>query len=117
VGAALVFGFFAFARLIGYAPHRATKPTDGDIETVGRIIASQTSTLPHLVYLRDKAILFDERRGAFVMYGIQGRTWVALGDPVGPADRMPELIRSFLGLGYAMRVPLVRSRYGAALRV
>ena len=31
------------------------------------------------------------------MYGVQGRTWVALGDPVGPEDRaVGGLIRAFL---------------------
>jgi len=30
------------------------------------------------------------------MYGVQGRTWVALGDPVGPDDRLPGLVRQFL---------------------
>ena len=30
------------------------------------------------------------------MYGVQGRTWVALGDPVGSPDRASTLIRLFL---------------------
>ena len=30
------------------------------------------------------------------MYGVQGRTWVALGDPVGPDDCLSDLIRLFL---------------------
>ncbi len=30
------------------------------------------------------------------MYGVQGRTWVALGDPVGPVDRLNNVIRLFL---------------------
>jgi phosphatidylglycerol lysyltransferase len=30
------------------------------------------------------------------MYGVQGRTWVALGDPVCAPDRIPEFIRLFL---------------------
>ena len=30
------------------------------------------------------------------MYGVQGRTWVALGDPVGPPDRLAGLVRLFL---------------------
>jgi phosphatidylglycerol lysyltransferase len=30
------------------------------------------------------------------MYGVQGRTWAALGDPVGPPERMGALIRLFL---------------------
>lgn len=30
------------------------------------------------------------------MYGVQGRTWAALGDPVGPPDRIGALVRRFL---------------------
>jgi phosphatidylglycerol lysyltransferase len=56
----------------------------------------QTSTFPYSVFLRDKALLFDAERCAFVMYGVQGRTFVALGDPVGPPQQAPALIRSFL---------------------
>jgi lysylphosphatidylglycerol synthetase-like protein (DUF2156 family) len=55
-----------------------------------------TPTFPFLVCLRDKALLFDGDRRGFLMYGVQGRTWVALGDPVGPPDCIPRLIRIFL---------------------
>ena len=41
-------------------------------------------------------MLVEESRSAFIMYGVQGRRWVALGDPVGPADRSGALIRMFL---------------------
>ena len=78
------------------APHEAHEPTDADLEAAGAVIAAQAATLPYLVYLRDKALLFDEDRKGFVMYGVQGRTWVALGDPVGPPDRLAGLIRLFL---------------------
>ena len=78
------------------APHEATEPTDADLEAAGAAIAAQAATFPYLVYLRDKALLFDEERKGFVMYGVQGRTWVALGDPVGPPDRLAGLIRLFL---------------------
>ena len=96
VGAATVLLLFGFARLIGYAPHEAPTPSDADLEDAGRAIATQTATFPYLVYLRDKALLFNDDRTAFVMYGVQGRTWVALGDPVGPDDRLNDLVRAFL---------------------
>ena len=99
VGAALLLGLFALSRLIGYAPHDAAEPTDEELEAVGPIIAAQTCTIPYLVYLRDKAVLFDEEHRGFVMYGVQGRTWVALGDPVGPPERIGDLIRVFLERG------------------
>jgi phosphatidylglycerol lysyltransferase len=87
VGAAVVLALFAFARLIGYAPHAAPIPTAADLQDAEKAIAAQTLTFPNLAFLRDKALLFDDTRSAFVMYALQGRTWVALGDPVGPEDR------------------------------
>ena len=96
VGAATVVLLFAIARLIRHAPHEVEPPSDADLDLAGRIIAAQDSTFPYLVYLEDKALLFDDRREAFIMYGVQGRTWVALGDPVGPPDRVPDLIRLFI---------------------
>jgi phosphatidylglycerol lysyltransferase len=96
VGAAVLLLLFAFARLMAHAPHEADEPTGDDLAAAATVIAAQTATHPNLVFLRDKAILFDDDRGAFIMYGVQGRTWVALGDPVGPADRTSTLIRLFL---------------------
>jgi phosphatidylglycerol lysyltransferase len=96
VGAAVAVALFGFGRLMRPAPHEAPEPTDADLEAAGPVIASQTATFPYLVYLRDKALVFDEDRKGFVMYGVQGRTWVALGDPVGPPDRIAGLVRLFL---------------------
>jgi phosphatidylglycerol lysyltransferase len=96
VGASVVLLLVGFARLIGFAPHEAPVPTDADLEDAGKAMAAQTSTFPSLVYLRDKALLFNDDRTAFVMYGVQGRTWVALGDPVGPEARQGDLVRRFL---------------------
>jgi len=96
VGAAVVLLLFAVARLIRHAPPEVRVPTDDGLEDAARIIATQTATYPNLVYLRDKTVLMDDERRAFVMYGVQGRTWVALGDPVGPTDRWSALIHAFL---------------------
>ena len=96
VGAAVALLLFGFARLIGYAPHETPLPSDADIDDATRAIATQSLTFPFLVYLRDKALLFNDDRSAFVMYGVQGRTWVALGDPVGPESQFGDLVRRFL---------------------
>jgi phosphatidylglycerol lysyltransferase len=96
VGAATVVLLFAIARLIRHAPHEADMPADSDLEAVPAAIAAQTSTYPYLIYLRDKALLFNPDRSGFIMYAIQGRTWVAMGDPVGPRDAVADLVRQFL---------------------
>jgi phosphatidylglycerol lysyltransferase len=96
VGAATIVLLFALSRLLGLAPHETEEPSDEDLEAAGAIIVTQSSTRPYLVFLRDKAIMFDEQRESFLMYDVHGRTWVALGDPVGPPNRTGELIRLFL---------------------
>jgi phosphatidylglycerol lysyltransferase len=96
VGAAGFVFLFALARLIRPAPHEADAPSDEDLDAAARSIASQQLATPSLVYLRDKALLFNENRTGFVMYGVKGRTFVAMGDPVGPVEATADLIRGFL---------------------
>jgi phosphatidylglycerol lysyltransferase len=96
VGAAMGLLVFAGVRLMRRPSHRIIGPDAADLEAAAAIIAAQPSTAANLVYLRDKAVLFDEEKKSFVMYGVQGRTWVALGDPVGPPARVGHLIRLFL---------------------
>jgi phosphatidylglycerol lysyltransferase len=96
VGASIVVLLTAIAWLMRPAPHEVDPPTPQDLADADRVIAAQSATTPILVHLRDKAVLFDESRSAFVMYGVQGRTWLALGDPVGPIDRVSTMIRLFL---------------------
>jgi len=96
VGAAVVVLLVGVARLLAHAPHEAAPPTPADLEDAARAMASQPSTYPNLAFLGDKALLFNEDRSGFVMYAVKGRTWVALGDPVGPDDRLSGLIRLFL---------------------
>ncbi len=96
VGATVLVLLFAVSRLLRHAQPEVSPPTDDDLADAASAIAAQNSTFPYLVYLRDKALLFNERKTAFVMYAVQGRTWVALGDPVGPAECHPDLIRSFV---------------------
>ena len=96
VGAAVLVLLFAVSRLLRHARPETSEPTEADLADAASAIAAQASTFPYLVYLRDKTLLFNEQRTAFVMYAVQGRTWVALGDPVGPPESHPDLIRSFL---------------------
>lgn len=103
VGAAIVVLLAGLARLLGHPPHEVEPPDDAALADAARLAAASPSTSANLVFLRDKGLLFDEDagagggdRGGFVMYGVQGRTWVAMGDPVGPIERRRCLIRRFL---------------------
>jgi phosphatidylglycerol lysyltransferase len=59
------------------------------------VISQSDRTYAHLALLGDKALLFNEHRNAFIMYGAEGRSYVAMGDPVGPPDARRELAWEF----------------------
>jgi phosphatidylglycerol lysyltransferase len=96
VGASVVVVLVGLGRLLRHAPHEFEAPTATDLADAAPAIERQTSTTPNLVWLRDKALLFNDSRDGFVMYGVQGRTWVAMGDPVGSDDAISGLIRAFI---------------------
>jgi phosphatidylglycerol lysyltransferase len=96
VGVAIAAMAVGLARLMDHAPHEPAMPSEAELADAARIVAAQQSTTPNLVFLRDKALVFNDARDALVMYAVQGRSWIAMGDPVGPDREVPGLIRRFL---------------------
>ncbi len=94
-GAAAVLLLFAVGRLLRPARPRPGPVSAEDMETVVRIVKSDAATTANLALLGDKAFLLNPENSAFIMYAVQGRSWVAMGDPVGPQDAWQELIWRF----------------------
>jgi phosphatidylglycerol lysyltransferase len=92
VGIAL---FFAMARLLRPAPHKPITPDRADLERVRTIIQGSRYTHANLALLGDKLFLFSRKGNAFIMYGVESRSWVAMGDPVGPAEEWTDLVWGF----------------------
>jgi len=88
--------FFGVRQLLRPPRPVVALPDADELDAATRVIARQGRTLPNLVFLRDKALLWDETRTAFMMYAVQGRTWVALGDPVGPEEAAEPLVKTCL---------------------
>ena len=65
------------------------------LELAQAIVRQDRHSQSHLALLADKPLLFSESGRAFIMYGVEGRSWVAMGDPVGPDDEKSELIWKF----------------------
>jgi phosphatidylglycerol lysyltransferase len=91
----IVLVVFSLSHLLRPTPVRPHPPTDDEIDAVRRIIRDANRPEANVVFLRDKALLFNDSQTAFIMYAVRGRSWVALGDPVGPDDELPELIWRF----------------------
>jgi phosphatidylglycerol lysyltransferase len=96
VGAAGVAFLFALTTLIRSARQRPTLPDEAELERALPLIKQFHSAQAHLALMGDKSLLFDPEGKAFIMYGIEGRSWVAMGDPVGNDDRArQELVWTF----------------------
>jgi phosphatidylglycerol lysyltransferase len=91
VGAIGVAALFALHRLIRPLRVAAPVPSASDIERARPIVARSPSTYANLIFRGDKAVLFSEAGDALLMYGRHGRSWIAMGDPVGPEDGVCEL--------------------------
>jgi phosphatidylglycerol lysyltransferase len=62
-------------------------PSHEDVERAAQLAYERGEVALNLALLRDKSLLFAEQGGA-LMYSVSGRSWIALGDPVGsPRDR------------------------------
>ncbi len=95
VTVAVVAMVFAITKLLSPAPAEPGPPANEDLDTVERILQNSPSTMACLALAGDKTLLFNARRNAFIMYNVEGRSWVSLGDPVGPPEEHSELIWSF----------------------
>ena len=98
VGVAVALAAIGLRLLLSPAIPPLKLPGRAELDEADGPIRSQHSTSAYLVYLADKALLWNADRTAFLMYAVQGRTWVALHDPVGPDDAVPGLIGQFLEL-------------------
>jgi phosphatidylglycerol lysyltransferase len=98
VGAVSVAVLFAIAQLLRPVRPRLTAPGAADIERARPIIERSLWTYPNLAFRRDKALLFSQSGNAFLMYGRMGRSWIAMGDPVGCAGEARELLWQFRDL-------------------
>lgn len=66
-----------------------------ELEQAARIVAAQGNPDANFVFTGDKAILFSDSGRAFLMYRVQGRSWIALGDPVGDPEDAAQLVWEF----------------------
>ncbi len=91
VGSTVLLLILTVARLLGPAPKDPEQPGPGELDLARQIINQVPETISNLALLGDKTLLFDDQGSGFVMYGVEGRAWVALGNPVGPPSVAREL--------------------------
>jgi phosphatidylglycerol lysyltransferase len=70
--------------------------TPEELQKAIAIVADQDNADANLVRMGDKRVMFSDSGRSFIMYGIQGRSWIALGDPVGDSEETAEMVWRFV---------------------
>ncbi|HVS24620.1 MAG TPA: bifunctional lysylphosphatidylglycerol flippase/synthetase MprF [Gammaproteobacteria bacterium] len=69
--------------------------SEEDLKKTRAAIARSEQSLANAALMGDKRLLFSDDAGAFLMYQVSGRSWIALGDPVGDDRQSDELVWRF----------------------
>ena len=88
----LAYGLWS---LLGAARPEPEMPDAEQLEAARACLKVGSDSVPNLVLLGDKQILFSDQRDAFIMYRRSGRSWIALGNPAGNPERHAELAWRF----------------------
>jgi phosphatidylglycerol lysyltransferase len=86
---------FALSRKLRHAEAEPDLPSARQLDIASRIAADSPDTIANLALLGDKSLMFSETGQSMIMYGVSGRSWVALGDPLGPVSERGELAWRF----------------------
>lgn len=96
VAAGTLLVLVGLVRALREAPPPVHPPTPEELGEVRAILAQVGETSGHLARLGDKQLLFGPQRGAFVMFAVRERSWIAMGDPVGvSSEERRELVWLF----------------------
>jgi phosphatidylglycerol lysyltransferase len=101
--AVLLLGVGVWRLLATPATPPVVGETDPEYERVNAILAKAECAEPHanLALRGDKRFLFSETGESFLMFGVRGRSWIALGAPIGKREERLELLWRFRELADA----------------
>lgn len=95
LAAAIVAAVFIAANLLG-PPRKVLSSNELlDTQRLRPALEHATSTLAQAVFSGDKRVLMSSSGRGFLMYQIEGRSWISLGDPVGERSEQQELVWKF----------------------
>ncbi len=95
VGVTTVLLFLGVAQLLRPGAPRPQLPNAATLERVAAVVRACPRSEANLALLGDKQFLLNSAGDAFLMYAVEGRSWVVLNDPVGPEESWEELLWQF----------------------
>ncbi len=94
-GMAVLLATIGAAQLLSPALHRRETVPEPPGDIVERIVSNSPNPEAGLAFLGDKRFLVSRDRSAFLMYGVQGQSLIALGNPIGPEEAWDDLLWDF----------------------
>jgi len=82
-------------KLLGSSSKDLKLPDEDEIDNARIIIRKSKTTSGNLALLKDKYLIFDAAKESFIMYGISGKSWICMGDPIGKIHNIKDLIWDF----------------------
>ncbi|MFT4151567.1 MAG: bifunctional lysylphosphatidylglycerol flippase/synthetase MprF [Paracoccaceae bacterium] len=96
LGVTIAASVIALHSLLRPMRPRPVAPTAAEIDRAVAIVNAQDNGDANLVRMGDKSLIFAEAGDAFIMYGVQGRSWICLFGPIGVPEAFPGLIWGFV---------------------
>ena len=93
---ALFIGLFALVTALRPPRVLAELATHDDMARARTIIKAQHNPGANFALTGDKSLLFSDSGHSFLMYRVQARSWIALGDPVGDPSEASQLAWEFV---------------------
>jgi phosphatidylglycerol lysyltransferase len=92
LGLAIIVGL---VKLLHPRKKETVEPCVEELGIAKGIIEKSERAYSNLVLLGDKELLISPTEKSFIMFSREGRSWISLGDPVGPKEEAEEMIWEF----------------------
>lgn len=100
VGAAAALLVFAWTRLLATPVLDEPEEEDPVTPDVEAVTEGSSRADARLVYMGDKRIVLSKGKRAFIMFGVERRSWISMGDPVGDPSEFADLVWRFRSRTY-----------------
>jgi phosphatidylglycerol lysyltransferase len=93
---AVVTVSYGLSRLLSVAPPNSmAKPDEMELTEAQGLLIQSSHTQGFLALLGDKYLLWNPDRSAFIMFTVTSQFWIAMGDPIGEASAIENLLWQF----------------------
>lgn len=113
-GSALILVFVGLLQYFRPAPPRARVPQPC-FDRIQEMVVNTSRSSSALALVGDKEFLFNYEQSAFLMYADQGRTRVAMADPVGDEEKFEGLYWRFMEQAHDEGMRVAFYQVGAAM--